>query len=324
MLSGAQVGQEEMLSSCPLCRDSRAVRLLERRDRLGTETFAYFRCTRCGLIRIAPRPAPEGLRRYYPAQYEAYQEAQEPWWQRWGRRRGWQRRIRFLRRHLPVRTGKVLDVGCATGEFLAEMQRLGWETWGLEPHPDAAARAQQKLCGGHVLSASLEEADLPASSFDLITLWDVLEHLPDPVHSLQKVVHWLRPRGLVALGVPHLESLDACLFGRHWIGWDAPRHLFLFPRTTLRNVASRVGLQEIARGCVYGGYGSFLLSLETLLQQTGHEKLLRLARARVWRYLLWPYFRLAEACDRGPVCTYLFSIRSADSQATATSEVTIA
>ncbi|MGC8874236.1 MAG: class I SAM-dependent methyltransferase [Chloroflexia bacterium] len=291
---------------CPLCGEARALRLLERPDRLGRETFSYFRCPRCGLIRLEPRPACELLVRYYPATYEAYQEIVEPWWQQWGRRRGWHRRIHFLQRYLPVRTGRVLDVGCATGDFLAEMQRLGWETWGLEPNPGAADCARRKLPGSRILDVLLEDADLPATFFDLITLWDVLEHVSNPVQGLAKAAGWLRPQGLLAVGIPHLESYDARLFGHHWVGWDAPRHLFLFPRATLRTLASQAGLEEVAHGCLYGDYGAFLLSLETALQARGWEKALGIARLRVWRYLLWPYFRLSELCDRGPVCTYLF------------------
>ena len=300
---------EETGSVCPLCGESRATPLLERRDRLGREAFTYLRCQGCGLIRLHPCPAPGQLSRYYPPDYEAYREESETWWQRWGRRRGWVRRIRFLKRYLPSPVGKVLDVGCATGEFLVEMRKLGWEPWGLEPHAQAADRARQKLPGSPILSAPIEEAEFPDSSFDLITLWDVLEHLPDPLTTLEKLARWLRREGLLALGVPHLESVDARLFGRHWIGWDAPRHLFLFPRSTLRQMAARAGLEVIAHGCVYGDYGAFLLSLETVLQARNLDKARRLAQLRLWRYLLWPYFRLAERCDRGPVCTYLLRKR---------------
>ncbi len=297
------------MSGCPWCHHTAAVPLFSRRDRLGEDTFSYLRCAQCGLVRLDPRPSQEALSRYYPADYEAFQERAENWLFRLGRHRAESRRLHAIRRHLSTWPGRALDVGCATGDFLALLQRHGWSVAGIEPHAAGAARAAQRLGPGAVQALPLEEAVLPERSFHLITLWDVLEHLPDPPGALVRLAHALAPSGLLVLGVPNLDSWDAHLFGRNWIGWDAPRHLFLFPDTQLRAMLAAAGLEVVTTRCFYGDYGAWILSLDLALRQRFGARpfgpaLRHLAALRPWRYLLWPYFRLAERCDRGPVRTY--------------------
>lgn len=295
------------MERCIWCHSEKKVLLLQRRDRLGEGVFAYLRCARCGLVRLEPQPTAAEMVRYYPQEYECFQEKTENWLFRRGRRRMWAGRLQAIRRYFP-HPGRVLDIGCAHGEFLEIMQQQGWEISGIEPHPPAAARAQARLGAAVVQTAALEEADLDGP-YDLVTLWDVLEHLPDPVAALERLAGALRPGGYLALGIPNLESWDAHLFGRSWIGWDAPRHLYLFPDATLREMLAAKRLQVVAVRCLYGGYGAFILSLDTALRERygdgpAGRRLRRLAALRPGRYLLWPYFRLAETAGRGPVRTY--------------------
>lgn len=297
------------MSTCPWCHHTAAVLLFPRRDRLGEDAFTYFRCAQCGLIRLDPQPAPEALPRYYPANYEAFQERAENWLFRLGRRRAESRRLHAIRRHLSTWPGRALDVGCATGDFLALLWRHGWSVSGIEPSAAGAAQAARRLGPGVVQGLPLEAAALPERSFDLITLWDVLEHLPDPPAALVRLSRALSADGLLVLGVPNLDSWDARLFGRAWIGWDAPRHLFLFPDGQLRAMLAAAGLTVTATRCFYGDYGAWILSLDLALRERWGTRpagaaLRRLAALRPWRYLLWPYFRLAEWCDRGPIRTY--------------------
>jgi hypothetical protein len=134
--------------------------------------------------------------------------------------------------------------------------------------------------------------------------------LQDPPAALRKIKGWLRPGGLLAVGVPHLHSWDARLFGPAWLGWDAPRHLYVFAEDTLRAVLEASGYQVVASGCFYGSAGSLVTSLDYVLQERlGASPLGRFLRGaigwRVWRYFLWPYFRLAEWAGRGPIKSYL-------------------
>ena len=294
------------MAPCIWCQEERSTLLLERRDRLGSERFSYLRCDRCGVIRLDPQPPEERILRYYPPTYEAYLEPHDNWLLRLGRRRGWVRRIKGILRYLPVPVGSVLDVGCATGEFLEMMQQRGWRITGIEPDPQAAGHAWQRLGTGAIRQARLEEVSFPEASFDLVTLWDVLEHLYDPPQTLRRLASWLSPEGVLALGVPDPESWDARWFGRFWNGWDAPRHLFIFPEKVLEAMSAAAGLQVVGSACLYGDYGSFILSLNFLLREAlAAPALWWLANLRLWRYLLWPYFRLAEWRGRGPVRTFL-------------------
>ncbi len=298
-----------MPSECVLCGEQQARPLLQRRDRLGQATFTYLACPRCGLIRVSPMPSPEEIAAFYPETYEPHSEVRENWLFRLGRRWGWNRRLRVIRRHLAVHGGSVLDIGCGTGEFLALLQEKGWQVAGLEPGPRAAALARRRLGTDAVQNLPLEQAEFAPWAFDLITLWDVLEHLRDPRAALERVRPWLRPGGVLAVGVPNLSSWDARIFGPHWIGWDAPRHLYLFPEATLRAILLQAGFAVLEARCLYGGYGALLLSLETMLAERSWgrlgRRLHRVISTRPWRYLLWPYYRIAEWAGRGPVRTYL-------------------
>lgn len=140
------------------------------------------------------------------------------------------------------RRGRLLDVGCGSGEFMAKMRGLGWETVGIEPDPVAAktARSHQQL---DVVCASLEEAGLPAESFDVVTMSHVIEHVHDPIGFLGECRRLLRPDGVMVVVTPNSRSLGSRWFGRSWRGWEVPRHLFVFSPRTLGACAERAGLQ---------------------------------------------------------------------------------
>lgn len=113
----------------------------------------------------------------------------------------------------------------------------------------------------------------------------------------------------MVLGVPHLASFDAALFGRYWIGWDAPRHLYAFDSDVLKVLLSNAGFISHDRNCFYGGYGAFYLSLRFYLEEKvepgkAREIFLRFSSQRLFRYLLWPYFRISYLLERGPVIVY--------------------
>lgn len=297
------------MSRCPWCGTTDGEVVVRRRDRLGGQFFSYLRCRHCGLICLESPLSLEERARYYPPTYEPYQEPRQNWLLRWGLRRYWLRRIRAVDDFLALTPGRVLDVGCATGQFLGMLQQRGWQVVGVEPNPGAAARTRERLGAGAVHERPFEQATFEPTSFDLVTLWDVLDHLQSPPSALLTLHGWLQPRGLLVLGVFDLASWDARLFGRAWLGWDAPRHTYLFPEETLRAMLKQAGFEVIATRSLYGGYGSLVTSLDTLLQERlgaswAGRVLRRLVGMRIWRYLLWPYFRLAEWAGRGPIRTY--------------------
>ncbi len=198
------------------------------------------RCPRCGLAALVPRPTEAVLRRWYDAGYYGAEHRRKfvgPLARAVARfQRG---RARLAARCVPER-GRLLDVGCGDGGFLQEMRRLGFVTEGTERTAESAARVPAAP-GLRVYVGDLLDLDLPAEAYDVVTLWHVLEHLPEPEATLRCIHGLLRPGGKLLLSLPNAESWQARLFGRHWFHHDPPRHLYAFGPPTLVALLRRVG-----------------------------------------------------------------------------------
>ena len=144
---------------------------------------------------------------------------------------------------LPAGTGKLLDVGCGNGDFLARMKGHGWDVQGIEPDPAGAAVARER--GLVVTAGILAEGTFQPASFDVVTMSHVLEHLPDPIQTLRACRQLLRPGGKLVALTPNVESLGTQVFGRHWLGYDAPRHLLLASPSSLRRMAVAAGFPTV-------------------------------------------------------------------------------
>ncbi len=140
--------------------------------------------------------------------------------------------------------GRLLDVGCGSGAFLAKMRELGWDAVGMEFDRQAIKMAREHF-GLNIYEGILEKASFSENEFDAITMNHVIEHLYDPITTLKECYRILKPGGKLVVITPNTESLGACLFDRAWPGWDAPRHLHLFSPRTLRNCAKRARLQMV-------------------------------------------------------------------------------
>jgi SAM-dependent methyltransferase len=142
----------------------------------------------------------------------------------------------------PVRPARLLDVGCANGEYLLQMRALGWEVEGVETDPQAVALARE---AGLVVRQGLLEGVFPARSFDVVTLGHVIEHAHDPAAMLAECARVLRPGGLLWLATPNLEAAGHRAFGQDYVQLDPPRHLVLFTRQALRGLLERGGFDQI-------------------------------------------------------------------------------
>jgi SAM-dependent methyltransferase len=149
-----------------------------------------------------------------------------------------ERRIRWL---APLTGGKrLLDVGAAFGFLLAAARKHGFDPIGVEPVGACAEFARREL-GETVLPSTLEEAELPRSSFDVITLFDVIEHLRDPRSAIGRVRDLLRPGGLVVVETGDLDALLSRVCGRRWYYYDPPQHLTYFSRASLTAMLRAAG-----------------------------------------------------------------------------------
>ena len=129
---------------------------------------------------------------------------------------------------------KVLDYGCGVGAFLAYLSQNGFHVQGVEPNPSARKIAQQQ---GVSVSQSLPEA----GTYDMITLWHVLEHIPDPKEALRSFYKYLTPKGTLVLALPNPTSWDAQHYAAYWAGWDVPRHLWHFTPEGIQKMAASMG-----------------------------------------------------------------------------------
>ncbi len=124
--------------------------------------------------------------------------------------------------------GSVLDIGAGTGDFLKYAKSKGWDIYGVEPNNKASSLAFDK---GVALEPNLE--DFEGKKFDVITLWHVLEHLPDLEENISKITSMLKPNGSLIIAVPNFRSYDAYYYGKYWAAFDVPRHLWHFSRKSI-------------------------------------------------------------------------------------------
>ncbi len=243
MVVEERMGQAASVESpdCLLCGSSSARTLFIARDRLlgRPGEFPVVRCTSCGLVFLRPRPSPSALGSFYPDTY--YPLDQQPSREAFAVAEGLLARITEWRRGQRLETPSILDIGCGTGLFLHLAHEAGLRVRGIELSESAVAYARANY-GLDVHHGTLENADLPEESFDIITMWHVLEHLPSPVEALRRVARLLRPGGLLLLGVPNIGSIEARIFGRRWFSLDAPRHLSHFTPRTLAAALIAAGL----------------------------------------------------------------------------------
>lgn len=268
---------------------------------------ALVQCSQCGLVYQNPRPSPAEMAAHYPPGYASYQSGGQRGasrWTAWTFECGMRKRSRFVTRR--KRGGRLLDVGCATGEFLAHMRRQGaWQVCGVEINPAVAETARQRH-GLEVFAGSLQEARYPAATFDVVTLGDVLEHMHDPAALLREIARILKDDGIVVIRVPNLVGWSAKLAGRYWAGLDAPRHLYVFTPQTLAALLARNGLGVVDQNCATGDYALFVLTLQFWCNARGAapqttRRLLRLLNHPLTRLGAAPLFALLARLLQGSV-----------------------
>jgi SAM-dependent methyltransferase len=189
--------------------------------------------------------------------------------------------------------GSILDVGCASGAFLVAMRGRGWSVQGVEP--SAAAVATARSHGLAVHHGVLETAELTPGQFDALTLWDVLEHVPEPLDTLHAAAAALKPGGVVVIRVPNPLGLDARLFGRYWTGLDMPRHLWLYTWRQLKLLLAQAGFAAAQRRWDYTPYHLWRFSAEFWLNDHTPPLLARMLqsmlRSPLTQLATWPCFQ---------------------------------
>jgi SAM-dependent methyltransferase len=210
---------------------------------ISGEEFTICICDNCGLKFTNPRPSSDNIARYYESEdYISHSNKKSgliPVLYQKVRNITLKQKLKLLRSFQP-KAGRILDYGCGTGEFLNTMRSAGWECIGLEPG-DKAANAARNNYGLEIKDpASLR--DLPDASFDVITLWHVLEHVHDLDNTLSLIVDKLKSSGTIFIAVPNASSWDAEHYGDHWAAYDVPRHLYHFHSGSIGKLFANHGL----------------------------------------------------------------------------------
>jgi len=231
---------------CPLCDGARYRLTMEAPDsRTGGSGlwFAVVQCANCGLSYTNPRPTAQSIMQFYPADYSPHSRTSSKKANAQGLRGIFSALSGSYRKYLPVRgAGRLLDFGCGSGTFLQRMHGSGWQVTGI----DIAAVAVERIhneSGLHALVGSLPHPELTAGSFDVVTMWESLEHVHNPLEVLRAAHQVLAPGGQLIVAVPNIDSLVYRWFGRDWYGLDLPRHLTHFNPWTLHMMLNRAGFR---------------------------------------------------------------------------------
>ena len=234
------------MNNCPWCGKATDNSVLELKDYfLSKEDFKIMECPDCGLRFTSPRPAPDMIGKYY--QSEDYYSHQQ-------NNKGFIPRIYEFVKSFNIKykaklaveglpQGKLLDIGCGVGDFLLHVKKLGWEVQGVEPSDEAKKIAETRL--GFLPKSPKEYASFPDHSFDVITLWHVLEHIDDLHFQTSEIDRLLKPGGRLIIALPNFQSFDCQYYKEKWAAWDVPRHLNHFAPDVLRGMFSTIGFQVV-------------------------------------------------------------------------------
>jgi len=289
--------------------------------------YRFARCTACGQAYLRLRPAPTALAAHYPEGY-VHAGRSPAWIREWFRRRDLRPRVRLARECLggvasgPACGPALLDVGCGEGAFLAAARAAGFTVEGIEPTGWAAELA--RLRGLRVHRCEVSAAPLEAERYDAVTLWDVIEHLPDPTADLARLHGALRPGGRLIASTPVLDGWEARVMGEAWPGWDPPRHLSVFSRASLTALLDRSGFTVVGWRYVSEAYLITALALSIAARERLPSRAGGAVRTaihfRPLRELMRPIFAVLDRALGGCSVTVIAQ-RRADLEVTPSAEV---
>ncbi|MFL9845849.1 class I SAM-dependent methyltransferase [Flavobacterium rhizosphaerae] len=201
---------------------------------VSKETFDLIIDKELQLLKTNPQPSIDNLGRYYESEdYISHTDGKRTLFEKLYhtvKQKALQDKIKLVRQFAP-KTGNLLDIGAGTGDFLVVAKHSGFTITGIEPSEKARAIAVKK---GINLVDSL--SNVPDHSQDAVTMWHVLEHVPDVEVQIKELKRVLKPDGVLVIAVPNYKSYDAQYYGPFWAAYDVPRHLWHFSKTAIQKL----------------------------------------------------------------------------------------
>lgn len=246
------------INACVLCGSSESIYLYTTSERmfgLGGKFFLK-KCGKCSLAFLDPQPSESQLKKYYPSKdYYIYNRSIK------------KGRIEIIREYLIqhyyspnflslliatfiknvpaipsyIKNGKILDLGCGTGDTLVLLKKLGWDVYGMDIDERAISTGYRRGLKNLKLGTYKDLDKYPDNYFDAIRLYHVIEHLDDPSLCLSLIRKKLRKGRELIMGTPNMESWISKIFKSHWYNLDSPRHLFIFSPRTLKELVEKNG-----------------------------------------------------------------------------------
>jgi 2-polyprenyl-3-methyl-5-hydroxy-6-metoxy-1,4-benzoquinol methylase len=229
------------------------------------ESFSLLLNEEYQILKTHPQPTLDKLGSYYEFEdYISHTDGKRTLFEKmyhFIKRKAIRDKVSLINSYQPLK-GRILDIGAGTGDFLLEAKNQNWEILGIEPNDKAKGIAVGK---GIKFGDTIEK--LESNSFDVITMWHVLEHVPDVEHQVAELKRLLKPSGTIIIAVPNFKSYDANHYKEFWAAYDVPRHLWHFSKTAIEKLFDKqnMNLEDVKPMW----FDSFYVSLLSEKYKTG-------------------------------------------------------
>lgn len=232
---------------------------------VSDETFELYIDRQMDLLITTPKPEEKELFRYYESEnYISHTDGKRSLFEKvyhFVKNIALKNKLKLINKEQPQQ-GRLLDIGAGTGDFLVLAKKNNWNTVGIEPNEKAKQIAIDK--GVDFVSSVKELEDY---SFDIITMWHVLEHVPNLEEQIAELKRIVKPSGTIIIAVPNFKSFDASYYGKFWAAFDVPRHLWHFSKKAIKVLFQRENLNVIK--VLPMKWDSFYVSLLSEKYKTG-------------------------------------------------------